>query len=241
MTLTWLDLLAKGGILMVPIAACSLVALALIIDRTIHLLITRDDDARLREILRSAGEDPEEVARALASLRGGVASLWRAGLAALSEGKTAAERAMQMEGIRQMARAERGLSVLGALIALTPMLGFLGTIIGLISAFMQWEQLGAKVEVSNLAGGMYQAMITTAAGLSVAIPGYLFYAILNARVAARGRKLEIAHETFLQTFLPAAESFPLGGGGEGRTHRTRETLEPQLSPPAEVEDESGRV
>jgi hypothetical protein len=90
---------------------------------------------------------------------------------------------------------------------------------------------------------MYQAMITTAAGLSVAIPAYLFYAILNARIAARGRALEIAHERFLQRLAPrdidrrAAESetetetFP-------RPPR-RPAAEPQLSPPAEMDSERG--
>lgn len=245
MTITWLDLLVKGGFLMVPIGACSLVALALIVDRAIHLLATRDDARRLDEALRLGADDPAEAIRLLTPPRGSVAALWRAGFQALPAGKSSIERAMQMEGSRQMERAERGMSLLGAVVALTPMLGFLGTIVGLIRAFMEWEHLGANVEVAALAGGMYEAMITTAAGLFVAIPGYLFCAILNSRIAARGRKLEIAHETFMQVLAPTVESRPLGSGGDerverpDRSHRAAVATEPQLAPPAEVDGGEG--
>ncbi len=238
MTMTLLELAVKGGIVMVPIAACSVGALALIVDRVIYLLATRDDMTRLDGLLRRADTDPAGAVAELKPLRGPVAALWRAGLEALPDGIGPAERAMQVEGIRQIARAERGLSVLGTIIALEPMLGFLGTIVGLIQAFMQWEQLGADVKVENLAGGMYQAMITTAAGLIVAIPAYLVYAILNARVAVRGRRLEVGHELFVQRLAPAAESNRLAATRVRPLPQAgSEAPEPQLAPPAEGEAE----
>lgn len=209
MTTTWLELLFKGGPIMLALAACSLFALALIADRAIHLLTTREDPRLLEKALEQAAADPAAAAKTLDGLRGYVAALWRAGLQALPEGKESAERAMQIEGVRQLARAERGMPVLGSVIALTPMLGFLGTILGLIRAFMNWERVGADVQVGDLAGGMYEAMITTAAALSIAIPYYLLYTMLAARVAGRARRLEIAHETFIRRLAPRLAARPL--------------------------------
>jgi biopolymer transport protein ExbB len=209
MTTTWLELLFKGGPIMLALAACSLFALALIADRAIHLLTTREDARALEKALELAAADPSAAAQTLRQQRGSVAALWRAGLDALPEGKESAERAMQIEGVRQLARAERGMPILGSIIALTPMLGFLGTILGLIRAFMNWERVGADVQVGDLAGGMYEAMITTAAALSVAIPYYLLYTMLASRVAGRARRLEIAHETFIRRLAPRLAVRPL--------------------------------
>jgi biopolymer transport protein ExbB len=78
-----------------------------------------------------------------------------------------------------------------------PMLGFLGTIIGLIQAFMNWESLGEKITINVLAGGIYQAMITTAAGLSIAIPYYLIYNHLVTRVGRLSRLTEERAEEFV--------------------------------------------
>jgi biopolymer transport protein ExbB len=141
--MTWLDLLIKGGPVMALIGACSLAALALLADRTIFLLATRENPNDLDRELRECGGGAEQLGRALDGRRGAVAALWRGGLSALPDGPAAIDRAMHAEGLRQMARAERGLSLLGAIITLTPMLGFLGTIPALIRAFMEWERLGA--------------------------------------------------------------------------------------------------
>jgi biopolymer transport protein ExbB len=62
------------------------------------------------------------------------------------------------------------------------MMGFLGTIIGLINAFMAWEQMGSNITVNVLAAGIYQAMITTAAGLSIAIPAYTIYHLIVGKI-----------------------------------------------------------
>ncbi len=187
---------------MAVIAAGSLAALALVADRLIHLALTRERHAELDALLEENAASPARLARALAPLRGDSAALWRAGLAALPAGRAAVDHAMRAEGLRRLARVERGLSPLGALITLLPMLGFLGTILGLIRAFMQWERLGANIQVASLAGGMYEAMLTTAAGLCAAIPYYLIYTLLSGRAAARARRLEVAHELFLQRFAP---------------------------------------
>jgi len=73
--------------------------------------------------------------------------------------------------------------------SIEPLLGFLGTITGLIRAFMSWEQAGPNVTVSALAAGIYEAMITTAAGLIIAIPLYLCYNYFMSRIKVTANEL----------------------------------------------------
>ena len=103
-----------------------------------------------------------------------------------------------------VAGLEAYLGALATIIGVEPMLGFLGTIIGLIQAFMQWETMGDQITINALAGGIYQAMITTAAGLSVAIPYYLIHNHLVSRVGALTRLMEERTEAFVDTLTETA-------------------------------------
>jgi len=69
------------------------------------------------------------------------------------------------------------------------MLGFLGTIVGLIEAFMTWEQLGTNITVSALAAGIYEAMITTAGGLIVAIPAFILYHLIMGKIKSHAQEM----------------------------------------------------
>lgn len=86
-------------------------------------------------------------------------------------------------GQLEVARLEKGLSLLATLAALSPMLGFLGTVTGMIVAFHSMANSGNNLEIADLAGGIYTALITTASGLIVGIFGYLFYNVLVAKVS----------------------------------------------------------
>jgi biopolymer transport protein ExbB len=110
---------------------------------------------------------------------------WQAGFDLLIEGKSDLrdiKEAVSIEGERFLNQLEAPLKGLGALVTTLPMLGFLGTILGLIVSFHNWEQMGAHVSISQLAGGIYQAMVTTAAALIVAIPYHLIYYFIAARI-----------------------------------------------------------
>lgn len=108
---------------------------------------------------------------------------WRIGFWLLAEGKSDLrdiEEMVSVEGAKTVTYFESTLNTLGALVTVLPMLGFLGTILGLIMSFEHWEQMGAQVSIHALAGGIYQAMITTAAGLIAAIPyHFLHHHFLN--------------------------------------------------------------
>ena len=104
------------------------------------------------------------------------------GLQHAGENADEIERAMEREGYGQIQNTEKNLNYLVMVIGVEPLLGFLGTILGLIEAFMTWERLSTSVTVSALAAGIYQAMITTAAGLMVAIPYFVIYHIFLTKV-----------------------------------------------------------
>jgi biopolymer transport protein ExbB len=111
-----------------------------------------------------------------------LAAVFRIGMARATFPPDRLEKILEQAGNNQIVRMEKHLGALVAVISVEPLLGFLGTITGLIRAFMSWEQAGAEVTVSVLAQGMYQAMITTAAGLIVAIPLYLCYTYFVSRI-----------------------------------------------------------
>jgi len=92
------------------------------------------------------------------------------------------EKMLERMGNHAVHNLEKRLGGLAAIVGIAPLMGFLGTITGLIGAFMAWEKAGSDITVSALAGGIYQAMLTTAAGLMVAIPLYICYNYFISRI-----------------------------------------------------------
>jgi biopolymer transport protein ExbB len=114
-----------------------------------------------------------------------VANTLKAGLDVFSKRRAEAhevEKALERAGNREVNRLEKYIGGLISIIGIEPLLGFLGTITGLIRAFMAWERAGSEITVSQLAGGIYEAMITTAAGLMIAVPYYLICNYIISRI-----------------------------------------------------------
>ncbi|HDI82649.1 MAG TPA: MotA/TolQ/ExbB proton channel family protein, partial [candidate division WOR-3 bacterium] len=88
---------------------------------------------------------------------------------------------MEAQAREEVKNLEKGIGVLSSVVAVSPMLGFFGTVVGMIRAFMQIESLGGSVNPSRLAGGIWEALVTTAAGLAVAIIFLILYNILVDR------------------------------------------------------------
>ena len=112
--------------------------------------------------------------------------------------------AMEKESERQEERLEKNLWIVESVSTLAPMLGFLGTIIGLILAFVDWGRLdamGGNPRITDLAGGMYQAMLTTAAGLVVAIPATLTQIIINHRVKSMKQMMSFYGQKILKVLI----------------------------------------
>ncbi len=184
-------IIVKGGWMMIPIILGSIVALGLTVERGMLLWKIRLNVNTFTENLFSLIERGhmdlaiEECART----EHPIGRVLGVGLAHRADEPAEIERYMEHTGNEEVALLQKNMHVLLVIVGVEPMLGFLGTIIGLIGAFMAWEAAGAAVTVEKLAGGIYQAMITTAGGLSVAIPYYIIYSIYMNRINGIARDM----------------------------------------------------
>ena len=167
----FLELYVTGGVFMHPILICSIVGLAIILERLYYFAKARTDTRRLMgdllHVLQDQGYEPAQ--RMLHAKRGPIAAVLHSGLLRAKKGPEAVEKAIETAASIQTASLERGLIWLATVANIAPLLGFLGTVSGMIHAF---EAIAAAEEVSAklVATGIYEALITTAAGLIVAIP-----------------------------------------------------------------------
>jgi biopolymer transport protein ExbB len=168
----------KGGPVMIPIILGSLVGLTIIIEKVIVLFRLRMDASEfVQEVFKDlkTGKPQKALLSCERAIAYPLAAVFKIGIERRSLPPERLEKILEQAGNNQIQRLEKRLGALASIIGIEPLLGFLGTITGLISAFMMWEQAGANITVNALASGIYQAMITTAAGLMVAIPFYLCY------------------------------------------------------------------
>jgi biopolymer transport protein ExbB len=178
------ELILKAGWLIWLMLLGSVVALALVLERVWFFWRIRLDTKVFSEGILSLAQKGRlsEAAEICRQTRHPLAKVFLAGLERGEDEIAEIERVMEREGNRQAREAEKNLNYLVVVVGVEPLLGFLGTILGLIQAFMSWEKFSTSVTVSVLAGGIYQAMITTATGLIIAIPYFVIYNIFLTRV-----------------------------------------------------------
>lgn len=187
----FITLLMKGGPVMIPIILGSIVALAIILERVWTLWRIRLNIPQFAHeifLYLERGQFQKALERC-AKVRHPIADVFKLGILNRGLRREEVETIMEREGDEQIQYLERYLGALIIIIGVEPMLGFLGTIIGLIRAFMAWENLGPNITVSALAAGIYQAMITTAAGLSVAIPSYIIYHLIVGKIKSHAQEI----------------------------------------------------
>jgi len=167
-----ISFLAKGGILVIPILFCSVVALTIVLERLYRFRKLRiknpDLIARVKKALNEKGVD--EALFIAENSKNPLGRVLKEGIKRYRAGKESMERAMASAAEREIRGLERYLPALSTVGNIAPLLGLLGTVTGMIRAFMVIERLGGRVNASVLAGGIWEAMLTTALGLSVAIP-----------------------------------------------------------------------
>lgn len=187
-----LDLIFKGGPVMVPILLGSVFGLAIVVEKLWELRSVKMDSYKfIQEVFRCIKANRIQMALDLCeqNIRYPVAAVFKVGIERRYLSPLRLEKILEQVGNNQMQRIERYLGALASIISIEPLLGFLGTITGLIHAFRAWEQAGANITVSALAAGIYQAMITTAAGLIIAIPFYLCYNYFISRIKYMSNEL----------------------------------------------------
>jgi len=182
---TMFSLIKKGGPVMIPLAIGSIIALALSVERFISLTKER---VLPRDFLRGLGEawdrDPTgQAAKDFCDKSGGAAGhVFKAGIRWRDEGHQAVHKAIEDAGAREADKMKRSLRPLSIISAVSPLLGLLGTVYGMIEAFHKTSTSGGAAKTADLADGIYEALVSTAAGLTIAIPVMLLYQWLSTRV-----------------------------------------------------------
>lgn len=174
-----------GAGFMSTVALCLIFGLAVAIERIIYLsMATSDSKKLLASVDKALSEQGVEAAKDICrNTRGPVASIFYQGLMRIDEGIDVAEKSIVAYGGVQAGLLERNLSWIGLFIGMAPMLGFLGTVVGMIEAFDRIQQAG-DISATIVAGGIKVALITTVGGLIVAIILQLFYNYILSRIDA---------------------------------------------------------
>ncbi|TAE74170.1 MAG: MotA/TolQ/ExbB proton channel family protein [Bacteroidetes bacterium] len=178
-------------IYMTPVIICLILGLAIALERVITLNLastnTKKFEKKIEEALKNGGID---AAKQIAvNTRGPVASIYAQGLIRNSEGLDMVEKSVVSYGSVEMGRLEQGLVWISLFIALAPMLGFLGTVVGMIQAFDMIQAAG-DISPTIVAGGIKVALLTTVAGLIVAIILQILYNYITSKVSSIVSQME---------------------------------------------------
>jgi biopolymer transport protein ExbB len=184
------DWILKGGVFLWPILLCSLIALALVGDRAYAFWRARLGYAlfiaRLREDLKLCPLKRPDWLRAGTAPVERITNIY---FEYIREPAPLREEALKREGNRLLQDLERGLKPLSAIAQVCPLLGLLGTVYGLVTAFYAIELAGGQVEVGDMAGGIWEALLTTVLGLLVGIPAMLAHQYFQARVERTAQRM----------------------------------------------------
>lgn len=171
-----LSILLKGGVLIYPIFLASLIGLAVTIERYMVLKKARREPPKfmidLRMLIRD--KDIDGAIKYCMGIRTPGSNIIRKGLKKFHLGHHRVREAIESAGKQEVLKLEKGLSILATISGVAPLLGFLGTVTGMIQAFMKIDEADT-VSPKLLAGGIWEALITTAFGLAVGIIALIFY------------------------------------------------------------------
>ncbi|GMU95963.1 MULTISPECIES: MotA/TolQ/ExbB proton channel family protein [Ignavibacterium] len=171
------EIFLKGGYIMWLILATSVVGLAVVIDRFLVLRKARINVpafmVRIRGFIKK--KDISGAISYCMEEKSPVANIVRKGLKKYKYGHDRVKEAIENAGSQEISKLEKGLTILATVSGIAPLLGFLGTVTGMIQAFMTIQDLAGAANPSDLAGGIWEALITTAFGLIVGIPALAFY------------------------------------------------------------------
>lgn len=210
-------LFAKGGVLVWLIALCSVVGLAIFLERLLHYhrhtINTPEFLAGITNALRR-----NALVEALSicdETPGIVARVVKAAITRYDRSREEIEDAIEEVSLQEVPRLEQNLKGLATIAHVAPLIGLLGTVVGFISSFRKIEAMGSYVHVADIASGVWMALLCTAAGLAVAIPAFVAYNYLVSRVNEMVLDAERA-ATEIVAFLTARQSEPpTNGRGNG--------------------------
>ncbi|MFA6597184.1 MAG: MotA/TolQ/ExbB proton channel family protein [Ignavibacteriaceae bacterium] len=188
-----LTMFFKGGVIMYPILLSSIIGVAIIIDKFIVLHKSKVNVVAFMIKLRSLLKK-NDIAGAIAfcnNEKTPAANIIKKGLKKIRFGHQRVKDALEDAGRQEITKLEKGLSTLGTVSGIAPMLGFLGTVTGMVSAFQTIQDLMGAANPSDLAGGIWEALITTVFGLVVGIPALAFYNYFTEKIKKLVADIEV--------------------------------------------------
>lgn len=189
--LHFIDLLFKGGWVMIPLSLLAFLGLVIFIERYLTIRKASKSDTNLLFQVRQNIKDGRlESAIALCkNTASPLARMLEKGLKRIGRPIKEIEGAIENTGKLEVSKLEKNIGILGIIAGIAPMLGFVGTIIGVITIFREVSGQGA-IEIGTISGGLYTKMITSATGLIIGIMAYVLYHILNMMVEKIILKME---------------------------------------------------
>lgn len=213
------ELFYKGGILMWPLLLCSVLTIAVVVERAVFFLrISRNYKTFISELVPLVAN--RRIQAALDFLRGRAdpASLVAScHLSNLDVTPGLRREMLQRVGGEQVVRIEKRVGMLSGLAHISPLLGLFGTVLGMIAAFQRIQELQGQADAAALAGGIWEALLTTAFGLAVAIPAAAAYHYFDGLVNKHAGRMEnivgILNETLgLESGTPHLHDVRVSGG-----------------------------
>lgn len=197
--LSILELASKGGWIMIVLAALSIIAVYIFVERFLAIRSAGKDDKlfmdRIRDYLKN--NDVKSAINFCRNTNTASARMIERGISRMGKPATEIQTAIENTGNLEIATMEKRLPVLATIAGGAPMIGFLGTVIGMVEAFWQMSNAGGNIDISLLSGGIYQAMITTVGGLAVGIIALFGYNYLVAKIDGVVNEIEAKSLTFM--------------------------------------------
>lgn len=192
------NLLAQGGVLMIPLGLLFVVSIYVFIERLIAIRKASKIEGNFMNIIRdNVMTGNVSAARSLAkNTDHPVARIIDKGIQRIGKPIDSIEKSMENVGRLEMYQMERNVNILNMMAGMAPKFGFLGTIIGMIQLFFAINSTG-KFELNTIAGGIYVKMITSAVGLIIGLLAYIGYHYLNTQIEKTANKMEAASSEFL--------------------------------------------
>ncbi|MFN2354783.1 MAG: MotA/TolQ/ExbB proton channel family protein [Desulfopila sp.] len=179
-----MEYLMKGGVLVIPILLCSVVALAVFCERLIFFARRRIGGNGLVDRITACllSNDDGEAMRLASAEDTAMGRIFKRAMEVKDLDRETLETVILQSTEKEVRSLSVGLQLLATIGNIAPLLGLLGTVVGMIKAFMVIQDMGGKVNAAVLAGGIWEAMLTTALGLAVALPTMVAHSYLYGRV-----------------------------------------------------------
>jgi len=205
--LSILDILMKGGYIMIPIVFLSIAAVAIFVERFLYIKNASKVDPYILESIKDKIHEGklEEAKKICNQSPGATARVFSKALTRLGSPIRDIESVMENMSTIEVNRMEKNLGLLAAIAAIAPMFGFLGTVVGMIKSFYNIS-IANDISIGIIAGGIYEKMITSASGLLIGVLAYIMYTYLNHKIDSVVATLEDNSMDFLDTLYKPANA-----------------------------------